>query len=140
MNRRFEAIRANRSHVMKLGFFFFLRIDSRESICADRPDSRCESPGHLSNIILTCFENFDRESLARHVQECLMANSRKCSGKCFRSAFGDPQKVPQKVLGSALSRVRLLILSQGQALSGALSGAHSISRALSSESIVGEFP
>ena len=27
----FEAIRANRSHVMKIGFFFFLRIDSRES-------------------------------------------------------------------------------------------------------------
>ena len=29
-NRRFEAIRANRSHVMKIGVF--LRIDSRESI------------------------------------------------------------------------------------------------------------
>ena len=26
---------------------YFLRIDSRESICANRPDSRCESPGHL---------------------------------------------------------------------------------------------
>ena len=33
-NRRFEAIRANRSHVMKIGFFSanrFARIDSRES-------------------------------------------------------------------------------------------------------------
>ena len=36
-NHRFEAIRANRSHIMKIGVF--LRIDSRES--------RCESPGHL---------------------------------------------------------------------------------------------
>ena len=40
-NRRFEAIRANRSHVMKIGVF--LRIDSRESIHANRLDSRCES-------------------------------------------------------------------------------------------------
>ena len=31
---------------MKIGDF--LRIDSRESIPANRPDSRCESPGHLS--------------------------------------------------------------------------------------------
>ena len=49
-NRSFEAIRAkfaaNRLHVMKIGFC--LRIDSRESIYANRPDSRCESPGHLS--------------------------------------------------------------------------------------------
>ena len=45
-NLRFEAIRANRSHVVKIGFFF--RIDLRESIQANRPDSRCESPGHLS--------------------------------------------------------------------------------------------
>ena len=45
-NRRFEAIRVNRSRVLKMGVF--LRIDSRESICANRPDSRCESPGHLS--------------------------------------------------------------------------------------------
>ena len=44
-NRRLEAIRANRSHVMKTGAF--LRIDARESIHANRPDSRCESPGHL---------------------------------------------------------------------------------------------
>ena len=50
-NRMFEAIRANRSHFMKIGFFFFLRIDSRESIRANRPDSRCESPGHLSMIM-----------------------------------------------------------------------------------------
>ena len=35
-NRRFEAIRSNRSHVMKIGFCF-LRIDSRESIRAHRP-------------------------------------------------------------------------------------------------------
>ena len=40
-NRRFEAIRANCSHVMKIVFFFC------ESIRANRPDSRCESPGHL---------------------------------------------------------------------------------------------
>ena len=98
-NRRFEAIRANRSHVVKivsqrqsitrkgvhthpltarerehwfskhLSHFtavnvgsantllcdtlalsqldMFLRIDSRESIRATRPDARCESPGHL---------------------------------------------------------------------------------------------
>ena len=37
-NRRFEAIRANRSHVMKMRVF--LQIDSRESM-------RCESPGLL---------------------------------------------------------------------------------------------
>ena len=43
-NRKFEAIRANRSHVMK---GFFVRLDSRESIRVNRPDSRCESPGHL---------------------------------------------------------------------------------------------
>ena len=46
-NWRFEAIRANRLNIMKIGVFF-LRIDSRESIQANRPDSRCESPGHLS--------------------------------------------------------------------------------------------
>ena len=44
-NRRVEAIRANRLHVMKIGVL--LRIDSCESIRANRPDSRCESPGHL---------------------------------------------------------------------------------------------
>ena len=42
VNCRFEAIRANRSHVMKTGFFFC------ESIRANRPHSCCESPGHLS--------------------------------------------------------------------------------------------
>ena len=45
-NRRFEAIRANRSNIMKIGVF--LHIDSRESIHANRPGSRCESLGHLS--------------------------------------------------------------------------------------------
>ena len=48
-NRRFEAIRANRSHVLKIGLF--LRIDLRESIRTNRPDSRCESPGHLSYLM-----------------------------------------------------------------------------------------
>ena len=47
-NRSFEAIRANRWHVMKI--VFFLRIDSCESIRASRPNSRCESPGHLSFV------------------------------------------------------------------------------------------
>ena len=47
-NRRFDAMRANRSHVMKIAGF--LRIDSCESIRANRPDSRCESPGHLGSI------------------------------------------------------------------------------------------
>ena len=42
----FEAIRANRSNVIKIGFL--LRIDSREAIRANRPDSRCEASGHLS--------------------------------------------------------------------------------------------
>ena len=46
-NRRSKAIRANRSHIVKIGVF--LRIDSRESIHTNRPDSRCESPGHLSS-------------------------------------------------------------------------------------------
>ena len=45
-NHSFEAIRSNRSHVMKIGAS--LRIDSRESIHANRLDSRCESLGHLS--------------------------------------------------------------------------------------------
>ena len=49
-NRRFEAIRANRLHVMKIVFFCFLRIHSREWICANRPDSRCESPGPLTSL------------------------------------------------------------------------------------------
>ena len=38
----------NRSHVIKIGFF--LRINSHESIRANRPDSRCESPGHLRYV------------------------------------------------------------------------------------------
>ena len=46
VNRRFEAIRANRLHVVKVGVF--LRIDSCDPIRENRPDSRCESPGHLS--------------------------------------------------------------------------------------------
>ena len=41
-NRRFEAIRANRSHVMRIGGF--LRIDSCESIRANRP-------GHLRSTV-----------------------------------------------------------------------------------------
>ena len=41
MNCRFEAIRANRSYFMKIGFFC-------ESIRANSPVSHCESPGHLS--------------------------------------------------------------------------------------------
>ena len=48
-NRRFEAIRANRSHVVKIGFF--LRIDSRASIHANCPDSRCKNAGP-SKIVL----------------------------------------------------------------------------------------
>ena len=44
-NRRFEAIRANRSHLMKIDVS--LRIDLRESMRANRTDSRCELPGHL---------------------------------------------------------------------------------------------
>ena len=47
-NRSFEAIRANRWHIMKIGVF--LRIDSCEAIRANRPDSRCESPGHLGSV------------------------------------------------------------------------------------------
>ena len=50
-NRRFEAIGANRSHVMKIRIF--LRIHSRQSIHANRPDSRCESPGHLRSLLRT---------------------------------------------------------------------------------------
>ena len=46
-NRRFEAIRASRSHVMKI--VVFLRSDLRESIRVNCADSRCESPGHLRN-------------------------------------------------------------------------------------------
>ena len=41
-NRGFEAIRANRSNVMKIGIFL------RGSIRANRPGSRCDSRGHLS--------------------------------------------------------------------------------------------
>ena len=41
----FEAIRSKRSTVMKKGIS--LRIDSRESIRATRPESRCEPQGHL---------------------------------------------------------------------------------------------
>ena len=40
MNPRFEALRANRLNVMNTGLFC-------ESIRANRPDSRYESPGHL---------------------------------------------------------------------------------------------
>ena len=49
-NRRFEATRASRSRVIKIGFL--LRIDLRKSIRANRPGSRCESPGHLSPRVL----------------------------------------------------------------------------------------
>ena len=45
-DRRFEAIRANRSGVMKVGFA--QQINLRESIHTNRPDSRCESLGHVS--------------------------------------------------------------------------------------------
>ena len=45
-NRKFEAIRANRSHIMKI--FFSQRVDSQKKNRANRPDSPCESPGHLS--------------------------------------------------------------------------------------------
>ena len=45
-NHGFEAIRANCSNVMKIAVF--LRIDSREVIRANRPDSKSESLGHLS--------------------------------------------------------------------------------------------
>ena len=45
-NRSFEAIRANRWHIMRMGVF--MPIDSCGSIRANRPDSRCESLGHLS--------------------------------------------------------------------------------------------
>ena len=44
-SRSFEAIRANHSNAARIGVF--LRIDLRESICANRPDLRCESLGHL---------------------------------------------------------------------------------------------
>ena len=47
-NRRFEAIRANRLTPLCKYEGPFLRIDSRESIHANRPDSRCESRGHLT--------------------------------------------------------------------------------------------
>ena len=46
-NPRFEAIRANRSQAMKTRVL--LNVDSLESIRANRPDSRCESPDHLSS-------------------------------------------------------------------------------------------
>ena len=49
VNCRFEAIRANRSHVMEIVFFFFLRVDSRESVRRNCPDSHREPPGHLSS-------------------------------------------------------------------------------------------
>ena len=41
----FEAIRANCSNVVTR--FFFLQVDSCESIRASRPDSSCESLDHL---------------------------------------------------------------------------------------------
>ena len=78
-NRGFEAIRANRSQVMKMGAF--LRIDSRESIRANRPDSCCESPGHLSFpciVFVRCpwgdwcasalveFEDFQRQAILEY--------------------------------------------------------------------------
>ena len=44
-NRKFDAIRANRSNVLKI--IFCLRIDLCKSIRANSHDSRCESPGHL---------------------------------------------------------------------------------------------
>ena len=51
-NRRFEAIRANRSNVTKIAFSFC------ESIRASRPDSHCESLCHLRSelfaYLLTC--------------------------------------------------------------------------------------
>ena len=45
-NRRFEAIRVNRAHVTA---HYENKGCLCESIRANRPDSRCESPGHLSS-------------------------------------------------------------------------------------------
>ena len=39
-NRRFEAIRANRSHVMKIGFFFFFRANRFARIAPIRVANR----------------------------------------------------------------------------------------------------
>ena len=41
-----------------------LRIDSRESILANRPDSRCESPGHLSRAAFF-LSSFERQAEVR---------------------------------------------------------------------------
>ena len=38
-NRRFEAIRANRSHVMKIGFLFFSARPSKLGLSLGRPES-----------------------------------------------------------------------------------------------------
>ena len=44
-NRRFEAVLANPSH-------YEIEVFSRKSIRVNRPDSRCESPGHLSRAAI----------------------------------------------------------------------------------------
>ena len=67
-NRRFEAIRANRSHFMKIGVF--LRIDLRESIHVNRPDSLCESLGRLRAAILA------KKKLAISVSRSSVVNAR----------------------------------------------------------------
>ena len=54
----FEAIRANRSHVTKIGCFFC------ESIRANLPDSRCESPGHLRFGMESPFKSYGPSSSA----------------------------------------------------------------------------
>ena len=50
-NCRLQAIRTNRSNVMK-NIFCSLRVSLCESIRTNRPNSFCESPGHLSRFSL----------------------------------------------------------------------------------------
>ena len=50
-----------RRHIMKIGIF--LRMHSHELIRANRPDLRCESPGHL---IIDLFMGLFRGAVFRH--------------------------------------------------------------------------
>ena len=79
-NRRFEAIRANRSHLMKIRVF--LRIDSCESIHANRPDSRFAGTqsttlfGDHPFSIKHPQDNFGLQNLNWHPPKCKLTPSK----------------------------------------------------------------
>ena len=82
------------SHEMRCGpkIFFVLRIDSRESVHSNRPDSHCESPGHLKR---KRHENGEKWMVAtKVVTPCLLT---PCINVPKESSWGCPSACKTKV-------------------------------------------